>query len=116
MLELAHERVGDARLLDQLQHERAEVVEGNDDGEERRGRGAVPARSWSARAVVHAHELGPAAALADDLVEHRHGSVGVAAAGDLGRKRLSGVLVDDVQQPQYAAVADRVELKVELLR
>ena len=64
-------------------------------------------------AVVHPHELGGGAALADDLVEHPDGVVGVDRAGDADRQGLAGVLVDDVQQLQRPAVDGRVELEVQ---
>ena len=56
---------------------------------------------------------GPAAALADDLVEHADGVVGVDRAGDPDREGLAGVLVDDVEQLQRPAVDGGVELEVE---
>ena len=51
-------------------------------------------------AVVHPHELRGGAALADDLVEHPDGVVGVDRARDADRQGLAGVLVDDVEQLQ----------------
>jgi hypothetical protein len=53
------------------------------------------------------------AALADDLVEHPGRVVGVDRAGHPHRQRLAGVLVDDVEQFQRAAVAGGVELEVQ---
>ena len=64
-------------------------------------------------AVVHPHELRAGAALADDLVEHADGVVGVDRAGDPDRQGLAGVLVDDVEQLQRAAVGRGVELEVQ---
>jgi hypothetical protein len=55
-------------------------------------------------AVVHPDQLRPVAALADDLVEHTDGVVGVDRARDSDRQGLAGVLVDDVQQLDRAAV------------
>jgi len=64
-------------------------------------------------AVVHPDELRAGAALADDLVEHPGRVVGVDRAGHPHRRRLAGVLVDDVEQFQHAAVAGGVELEVQ---
>jgi hypothetical protein len=64
-------------------------------------------------AVVHPDELRAGAALAGDLVEHPGLLVGVDPAGHPHRQRLAGVLVDDVEQFQRAAVAGGVELEVQ---
>jgi hypothetical protein len=60
--------------------------------------------------VVHPYELRRGAALADDLVEHPHGVIGVDRAGDADRERLAGVLVDDVEQLQRPAVGRSVDV------
>jgi hypothetical protein len=65
---------------------------------------------WS---VVHADERRRLTALGGQAIEHGDRGVGVDAPGHHDRQRLAGVLVDDVQQLEHAAVAGRVELEVE---
>src|SRR5919106_688779 len=54
-----------------------------------------------------------AAAVLDDAIEHPDRVVGIDPPLDLDRERLAGVLVDDMQALEDAAVAGHVELEVE---
>ena len=74
---------------------------------------SLRALAVSSGLLSNAHELGRPATAGDDPLEHVDGAVGVDPPLDLNRERFAGVLVDDVQELQDAAVCGRVELEVE---
>src|SRR5439155_1255046 len=72
----------------------------------------IPERVRGQLGAVVAADVRRGAALGGQALEHRDGLIGGDAAVDVHRQRLAGVLVDDVEQPQRAAVGGLVVLEV----